>query len=192
MSAFDYALFETHRDLAVRVWHARLEGAPIEAIAAREGTAVAEVWRILSRWPPEDIAFELRFRTGLRSFWICQEGVVRSDVLADATGRVHPFLLILVPTDMDPRDIRLQLARLRDLIRANGRPGFAFTDVEGNQEVEISLRMATDHGIPCCEICDDGDPLFCTGPRLRAYLEMALADQHEIVRPIRAFAPAPS
>ncbi|WP_299656776.1 hypothetical protein [uncultured Jannaschia sp.] len=34
ISASDYARFETHRDPAVRVWHARLEGASMEATAA--------------------------------------------------------------------------------------------------------------------------------------------------------------
>ena len=192
MSAFDYARFETHGDPAVRVWHARLEGASIEAIAAREGMAADEVWHVLSRWPPEEIALELRVRTGLRSIWICQEGVARSDVLADAAGRAHPFLLVLVPTDMARPDLRCRLDRVCELVRADGHPGFAFTDVEEGLELELALRMAADHGIPCWEICDDGDPLFCDGRRLRAYLDMAQADPREIARAIRAFGGEPS
>ena len=79
---------------------------------------------------------------------------MRSGVFVDATGRVHPFLSILAPTDMEPGNIRLRLDHVRNLARAGGRRGFAFADVEENDveenlELKVSLRMAAGHSLPC-------------------------------------------
>lgn len=143
-----------HPDEGVRVWHAYLYGDSIAAISRDEDLSARRIRQLLEASPPDLIASDLRYRTGLRSLWINQSG--EDDLRQEADGKSYPFIVLLHPHRITQAALRKGVRAARDQIRASGRPKFDFGYVSEAAEMWSLLGMVHRRGYPAWEVTADG------------------------------------
>lgn len=143
-----------HPDVGVRVWNAHLEGDAVASISQETGLSKLRVRRILEASPPDLIEGDLRYRTGLRSVWITQDG---EDVLRqESDGTEYPFVVLLHPHKITQASFRKGLRAAQDEIRKDGCPKFGFGYVSERVSLAVLLSMVHHRGYPAWEITADG------------------------------------
>jgi hypothetical protein len=152
----DHALLERHSDIVVRAWHDALQGIPASRIARYQGLTHHAVGKILAAPPPDIIAKDLRFVTGLSAAIVSQKGP--GSLVPEDRKQPFAFIVLLAPVRLPKGAWRRGLMGVeREISSAGGgRVRLGTTWTPETIEMSVALRMVHVRRFPCWEICPTG------------------------------------